>query len=206
MEEEAKLCNHLKALAEVGYGYTRAETLSLASDYAVALGKRIIDNPFSMKWFYGFMKRWPELNVIRPSSLSEKRARCTNELCINNYFVELNKIMKKYNLVDKLQHIYNVDEKGINTEFRPPNIVAGKTSKPQDIMTERSKTITVIGGGNALGQSIPPFFVFPGERFIDSLMKDKTPGADGVMTKTGWPNAEVFDNYISFHQMCSGKR
>ena len=129
-----------------------------------------------MKWFYGFMKRWPELIVIRPSRLSEKRARCANELCINNYFVELTKLMKKYNLIDKPQHIYYVDEKGINTEFRPPNIVSINASKSQAIMAERSNTITVIGGGTALGHNIPPFFLFPGERFIDSLMKDNTPG------------------------------
>ena len=148
----------------------------MASDYAVALGKRTLDNIYSMNWFYGFLKRWPELNVICPSHLSEKRARCANELCLNNYFVELTMLMKKYNLIDKPQHIYKVDKKGINTEVRPPNFVSGKACKPQAIMAERSKTITVIGGGTAMGQNIPPFFLFPGERFIDSLMKDNTPG------------------------------
>lgn len=38
-EEEAKLCAHLKSLAEVGYGYTRSGTVMLASDYDAALGK-----------------------------------------------------------------------------------------------------------------------------------------------------------------------
>ena len=40
LDEEAKLCAHLQELAAVGYGYTRAETVALASDYAVTLGKR----------------------------------------------------------------------------------------------------------------------------------------------------------------------
>ncbi|XP_053391999.1 jerky protein homolog-like, partial [Mercenaria mercenaria] len=199
LEEEAKLCAHLKELAEVGYGYTRAETIALASDYTVALGKRNVDNPFSMKWFYGFMKRWPELNVVRPSSLSEQRAKCDSDTCIYNYFCELNRIVSKYALSDKPQNIYNIDEKGINTEFKPPNVVAGKASKQQTIMAERSKTVTVIGGGNALGQSIPPFFVFPGERLVDGLMDGKTPGADGVMTKTGWSNTDVFRKYLKDH-------
>lgn len=55
--EEAKLCAHLKALAEVGYEYTRATTVTLASNYAVALGKRSVDSSFSLKWLYGFMGR-----------------------------------------------------------------------------------------------------------------------------------------------------
>jgi hypothetical protein len=199
LEEEAKLCAHLKELASVGYGYTRAETVLLASDYAVSLGKRTADNPFSLKWFYGFMKRWPELNVTRPSGLSEQRARCANETSINNYFDELGRILTKYDLLGKPQNIYNIDEKGINTEYRPPQVVCGKDCKPQAIMAERSKTVTIIGAGNALGQHIPPFFIFPGERMVDGLMEGKTPGADGVMTKSGWSNAEVFKLYLQNH-------
>ena len=131
LEEEAQLCNHLKELAAVGYGYTRAEVINLASDYAVSIGKRSIDKPFTQKWFYGYMGRWPELKVVRPSSLSEQRARCASEEAITNYFNELERIMTKYNLKENPQNIYNIDEKGINTEFKPPNVVSGMDCKPQ---------------------------------------------------------------------------
>jgi hypothetical protein len=33
LNKEAKLCEHLKDLASVGYGYTRTEGVNLASDY-----------------------------------------------------------------------------------------------------------------------------------------------------------------------------
>jgi hypothetical protein len=32
LDEEAKLCEHLKCLASVGYGFMRAEVANLASD------------------------------------------------------------------------------------------------------------------------------------------------------------------------------
>jgi hypothetical protein len=39
-EQEAFLCNHLITMAEIGYGYSRQETINLATDYAIILGIR----------------------------------------------------------------------------------------------------------------------------------------------------------------------
>ncbi|XP_062621365.1 uncharacterized protein LOC134282954 [Saccostrea cucullata] len=63
-------------------------------------------------------------------------------------------------------------------EFKPPNIVAGRGYHPQADMPEKSKTITVIGAEYALGNQIPPYFVFPGQRMMPELMKGKSVGAD----------------------------
>ena len=47
--DKAKLVSHTKELAVVGYRFTRAEVLNLASDNAGSLGKREkTDKPFSM--------------------------------------------------------------------------------------------------------------------------------------------------------------
>ena len=59
-EEEALFVNHLKAMAELGYGYSRSEVIDQASNYAVSLGKRDKDHPLSDRWFRGFLHRWPE--------------------------------------------------------------------------------------------------------------------------------------------------
>lgn len=201
LDQEQKLCAHIKSLAEVGYGYTRSEVIHLASDYAVSLGKREADKPFSLQWYYDFMGRWPELKLVRPSSLSEQRARCASEACVTNYFRELNHVMNKYEIMGNPQNIYNIDEKGINTEYKPPNVVAGSSCKVQSVMAERGKTVTIIGAGNALGTQIPPYFIFPGERYLDSLLSGSTPGADGTMTKSGWSNSEVFKKYFKTHFM-----
>ena len=56
--EEAKLVKHLQDLASVGYGYTRAEVVSMATDYAIYLGKKQKNEKgLSMQWFYSFMER-----------------------------------------------------------------------------------------------------------------------------------------------------
>ena len=70
-EQESYIVEHIKTMSEIGYGYTRAEVLSLASDYAVDLGVREKGSDLTMKWYYNFMRRWPELHAVKPSGLSE---------------------------------------------------------------------------------------------------------------------------------------
>ena len=59
--EEARFVSHLKEMANIGYGYSRQEVVDVTSNFAVHLNKRTRDNPMSLKWFYSFLGRLPEL-------------------------------------------------------------------------------------------------------------------------------------------------
>ena len=199
-EQESYIVEYIKTMSEIGYGYTRAEVLSLASDYAVDLGVREKGSDLTMKWYYNFMRRWPELHAVKPSGLSELRAKAASPECIWKYFEELEFIIDRHGLRDKPQLIYNVDEKGINTGgSRPPNIVTVKGSAAQVVTSERSQTVTVIGCGNAVGTNIPPFLVFPGKRLLPELFEGATTGCDGAMSDTGYSNTDIFNNYVKNH-------
>ncbi|XP_053383877.1 uncharacterized protein LOC128550038 [Mercenaria mercenaria] len=199
LEQEAFLCKHLMTMAKIGFGYSRQETINLATDYAVHLGIREKSKPFSLTWLYSFLNRWPELKVKKPRSLEIARAKYATRPTIDRYFNELNSILTKYNLKDKPSHILNIDEKGLNLEHKPPKIVAGAHYKTQAVTAGRSKTVTVIGGGNALGQQIPPFFIFPGARMQPALMEGAAPEADGTVSESGWSNTEIFGKYMKEH-------
>ena len=89
----------------------------MATDYAIYPEKsNKNEKGFSMQWFYSFMDRWPELRVVKPSSLSELRAKSASETSICSYFQELESILDKYSLKDKPNLIYIIDENDINTE------------------------------------------------------------------------------------------
>ncbi|XP_053403259.1 uncharacterized protein LOC128558349 [Mercenaria mercenaria] len=198
-EQEAFLSQHLITMAEIGFGYTRQETINLASDYAVHLGLREQDKPLSKQWFYNFLNRWPSIKVVKPRSLEMARARSATRPAIDQYFNELNKILTKYNLKDKPHCIYNIDEKGLSLEHKPPKIVTGTHYKPQAVTCGKSKTVTVIGGGNAVGNQVPPFFVFPGVRMLPGLLEGCTSGTSGTVSESGWSNTEVFTKYMTEH-------
>ena len=101
-EEESLFADHLKKMASFGYGYIRSEVLTMATDYAVYLGKRCQeDKPLSLKWFYGFMGRWPELKIAKARSLEIMRAKATSPEVVSAYFTELQQILDKYDLHDK---------------------------------------------------------------------------------------------------------
>ena len=58
----------------------------------------------------------------------------------------------------------------------------------------------LIGAGNAIGNAIPPYYIFPGKKFDRSLLLDGTPaGSDGQCSQTGWSNSDTFKTYLEKH-------
>ena len=197
--EESKLADHIKTMASYGYGYTRQECVNIASDITIQLGKRAKGNPLSLKLFLGFIKRWPELRVLKPRGLEYTRARMTSETTVSSYFENLQKCLNEHGLVDKPHLIFNLDEKGVTTEHKPPYVIGSVTHCPPAVTPGRGKTVTILGCISASGMAIPPFFVFPGKRIIPALLNGKSPGADGTVSETGWSNHAVFRQYLMEH-------
>ena len=199
LEEEVRIVEHLKEMAQLGYGYTRSEVVDLASDFAVSLGKRESGSPLTLRWYQGFMSRWDELRLVKPRALEIARAKAGNVDNVNAYFKELKGVIQKNNLEDKPHLIFNVDEKGIQQNHSPPAVVAGRHLNAQEVTAQKSSTTTVIGCGNAAGTTIPPFFVFAGARMRQELMAEKSPGADGTVSESGWSNSTIFRRYLEEH-------
>ena len=152
--EEAKVVKHIKIVANFGYGCTRQEVCDNASDYAVKLGKRQSDKPLTLNWYRRFIKKWPELRVLKPRSLEVQRAKCTTADVVDSYFKGLKQTMTKYNLLDKPHLIFNVDEKGVTQNYSSPNVVAGADFHPNSVISGKSQTTTLLGCGNCLFRSI----------------------------------------------------
>ena len=182
----------LKVTAEVGFGYSRQETLNLASDLAFHLGIQDRKHPLSFDWFYAFMSLWPDLKVTKLVSLEAARSKSATESAVKNYFEELKSILTKYDLMDKPHCIYNIDEKGMSADHKPPKIIAEKFYKAQAVTTGKSKMVTMVGCWSAAGQPITPFFVFQGKRMVDTLMEGASAQAVGVMSDSGWSNSTIF--------------
>ena len=198
MEEEKNLAEHIKYMASIGYGYNRTGIKVLAREYAVSLGKVVkSETSLSNCWFYTFMKRWTDLKVVSPQKLTANRAEAASRETLNTYFNELDAILTKCNLKDKPAQIYNVDETGISTEHTPPMIVCGQDVKPQAITSPRSSTTTIIAAGNAVGNHVPPYYVFKGKRWNNNFLDGAPPGSNGKMSESGWSNTAIFTHYIT---------
>ena len=177
----------------------RSEVLNIATEYATSLGLRDREHPLSYQWYADFMSRWPELKLLQPRGLEIQRAKATSLDCVTNYYNELNQILTKYDLHDKPERIYNVDEKGLSTSHKPPGVVAAVGTKPSAVTSGSRVLVTVLGCGNAIGYQVPPFFIFPGARMREELLEGKTPGTDGTVSDSGWSNSEIFREYVEHH-------
>ncbi|XP_061196384.1 uncharacterized protein LOC133204647 [Saccostrea echinata] len=198
MEEESRLADHIKEMAQFGYG-TRKEVVNLANDFVRSLGKRNRDNPLTLRWYQGFMSRWEELRVVKPRAMEIQRAKAGNKETVTSYFKELQEVIHKNNLQDKPHLIFNVDEKGIQQHHSPPAVVAGRHLIVQEVMSQKSSTTTILGCGSAAGTAIPPYFVFAGARMLPEFLTGKSPGADGTVSETGWSNSTIFRKYLEEH-------
>ena len=199
-DEEQKLVTHISYMADIGYGYNKPGIQYMAWDNANSLGKVVpATEQLSNCWFYGFLKRWPELKVVKPKKLTISRAKSASNEVLSKYYTELGNILSTNNLTNKPERIYNSDETGVSIEHSPPRIVCNVETNPQAVTSPRGSTVTCIAAGNALGNCVPPFYVFPGVRWNDSFLEGAATGAVGTMSKSGWSNSEVFQSYLNDH-------
>ena len=87
-------------MSQCGYGCSRSEVVDMASEYAISLYKRDTQHLLPLKWFHGFMARWPELKLLRPRGLELQHAKATTVGSVTRYYQELRSILDKYSIKD----------------------------------------------------------------------------------------------------------
>ena len=151
-------------------------------------------------WFSHFMKRHPELSVrcAQPTSLS--RATRFNETNVGSFFDNLETVLAKYKFEAK--DIYNIDETGITTVQKPNRIVAKKGMRQVGALTsaERGQLVTVTCGVNALGNCIPPMFIFPRLRYKGHFVRDDPIVSIGSGNASGWVQENEFLVFLKHFQ------
>ena len=95
--------------------------------------------------------------------------------------------------------IYNVDEKGLTHTYAPDKVIHRRLANLSEVSPGRGPNTTILAACNAVGQALPPFWVFPGERFFDRFIQDAQPGSAGTATTNGWSNGDVFFKYLKTH-------
>ncbi|XP_065642579.1 uncharacterized protein LOC136074203 [Hydra vulgaris] len=143
-------------------------------------------------WLQGFMKRQPELSLRTPEATSFARSTAFNKHTVREFFQNLKTIRNRYKYNPNC--IYNVDETGLTTVQKPVKVLAGRGSKQVGKITsaERGTLVTACCASNAIGNSIPPLFIFPRVKFHDYMIKEGPPGCVGFANPSGWMNSEIF--------------
>ena len=194
-KQEEALAEHCIHMAHIGYGMTRWQILDMAKNMCEVTGKK---NSPTKHWFYGFLKRFPELKMVNPKKREKSRTMLTDET-LNRYFAELEITMTKYGVKDKAANIWNVDETGISLDHNPPKVLARSGTSPHSITSGRSANTTAIAAVGALGQTIPPYVIFKGERISKEMMSSGLKGTVYKTSTSGWSNSELFLDFFNNH-------
>lgn len=201
-EEESELVQYIKHCAKLHYGLTLLDVRRLACEYAVANSKPV---PLWEKnkiagwgWMRYFRARHPDLTLRKPEATSLARSTAFNKTTVNEFFTNYENVLEKYNYSLQPQHIWNTDETGLSTVHIPPKILAERGSKQVGGMTsgERGQNVTMIAAINAIGNSIPPMFIFPRVHFKTHMLKGAPPGSVGAANPSGWSTEAIFVQFL----------
>ncbi len=177
------------------------------------------------KWFRLFMKRHPNIAQRKAQHLNEARAAKLNRHVVNDYFTKLNSeyfcyqffdfffgifqffktflfftaALDEMNLKNKPQSVYNMDEKGVRMCLhKSPTVLSGKgVRRVHSRGKEHGESVTVVGCGNAVGNSIPPFVIFKGVRRTDSWKDTMPAGSIFEMSVKGSMTSVLFCKWLA---------
>ncbi|XP_077966411.1 uncharacterized protein LOC144419992 [Styela clava] len=211
--EEEELEEYLIEASRHHYGLARKDVLELAWQFAVRNGKRVPaswvkegNTRAGPDWLRGFLTRRTKLTLRQPESTSLSRATSFNRKNVDDFFENLETVMKRHTF--PAERIFNVDETGLTTVQKPCRVIAEKGRKQVGQVTsaERGTLVTMIGCINAIGNSVPPAFIFPRVNFKSHMMIGAPTGSVGFAYKTGWVNSTIFLGWLKHfltHSNCS---
>ncbi|VEN49389.1 unnamed protein product [Callosobruchus maculatus] len=199
--EENILCDYLLVCAASNYGLTTKETRRLAYMLAKKYHKKFPasweENKMAGEvWLKLFMERHSNLSLRLPQATSIARATSFNKTNVALFFQNYTGVLDRYELEAK--DIWNVDESGITTVQKPDRVIARRGEKQVSGMTsaERGTLVTLALAGNAIGNYIPPMFIFPRKRFQDHFIRDGPTGSVGTANGSGWMHVDDFHFFL----------
>ncbi|XP_011859139.1 PREDICTED: tigger transposable element-derived protein 6-like [Vollenhovia emeryi] len=201
-EQERELSKYLIRCADIYFGLTKKEVRKLAFELAIkydlARPNTWDENKIAgEEWFRSFMTRNAELSVRAAQATSLATATSFNRTNVEAFYDNLEKVLDRHHF--EPQDIYNMDETGVTTVHKPNRIVAKRGVRQVGAITsvERGMLVTVPAAVNALGNTLPPTFLFPRVKFQDHFIIGGPVGCVGAANPSGWMQE---DNFLVFLQ------
>ena len=203
------LADYLITATSHNYGLSTVMSRRLAYEFAIANHKQmpeawLRDCSAGGEWLTGFLKRHENLAIRKPEATSLARSTAFNHHNVGKFFENLETVYSRHTFGP--EDVYNCDETGLTTVQRPTKVIARRGTKQVGSMTsqERGQLVTVCCTINALGNTVPPFMVYPRVYFKQHMIFGAPPGTVGSSHPSGWMTATNFVSYLK-HFICHVK-
>lgn len=148
-------------------------------------------------WYYAFMKRHSNLSLRTPEQTSLNRVKALCRENVDVFFRHLQDVYTPHPFPP--ESIYNMDETGFSTvPTKIGKVISLKGMKRvgKIASAERGTMITMALAVSALGNSIPPLFLFPRKNMQTYFMDNASPGAVGYANESGWMQQTEFVRFM----------
>ena len=200
IEKEAALKDHILSCARMFYGVSKDKAKQLAYEYAIKKCKTVPTNWHKNKkagddWWRGFCARNMDISLRTPESTSLARAAGFNKTAVNSFFENLVDVNTRVEGGFLPQFVFNLDETGINTvPTRSIKVIAKRGTKQVGNVAsgERGTSVTLCCCINALGQALPPCYIFPRVHFKQHMLHGAPQQSLGLANQSGYMTKEIF--------------
>jgi hypothetical protein len=149
-------------------------------------------SPVGENWATNYVRRKPELKSQLSRQRDHQRVLCSNPAIISPWFGLVQNIKAKYGILD--EDTYNFDETGFTMGVAGSVKVvtaSERRTRPLGIQPGNREWVTLIAGINAMGWSVPPFFIFNAKNHDASWYHDIQPDWRIGLSENGWTTNEV---------------
>jgi len=209
--DEVTLADYLVQASKLHYGLSTKMTRKLAYQFATANSRRVPkswteNESAGADWLRGFMTRQSHLSLRSPEATSLARSTAFNRYNVEMFFNNLAEVRRRHQYGP--EDIYNVDETGLVTVQKPVKVIASRGARQVGRMTsaERGTLVTACCAVNAIGNAVPPLFVFPRVNFKPHMLSGGPVGSVGVANASGWMTSDnfiVWMKHFVHHTKCS---
>lgn len=147
-EQETILKGFIIKCSQMCYGRSTKDVRKLAYELAIhnkiQIPYRWIEKKSAgVDWLQGFIKRHPELSIRQPEGCSLSRVTSFNRNNVEQFFRNLEDVMKRYNGFASGTRIYNLDETATTTVQKSSRILAKKGVKQINKVTSGERGILI---------------------------------------------------------------
>ncbi|KAJ8911107.1 hypothetical protein NQ315_003369 [Exocentrus adspersus] len=179
------------------YGLNRKAALKLTYNFAKSNKIKYpkawdVGETATKDWLRGFYTRNPNISLRKPEATSFSRSTSFNKNNVDKFYQHLKHIFQEKQI--RPEDIWNIDETELTSVHKPKRVLTEKGSKQVGQMTsgERGSLVTMCCSINAIGQTIPPFYIFPRVNFREIMLKGGPTGCKGAAHPSGWMTSEIF--------------
>jgi hypothetical protein len=186
--EEDTIVQYIRKLDERGF----APTLSYVREMANQLLAARHGGQVGEKWARNLVRRRPEIKSQVTRQRDHQRVLCSNPAVISPWFDLVRNVKAKYGILD--EDTYNFDETGfqIGVGGSVKVVTASERRlKPLSVQPGDREWITLIACINAMGWSIPPFFILKAKHHDKAWYHNNPPDWRIGVSPNGWTTNEL---------------